>query len=167
MRLVQEKQVRSCFGRCKVNFQTLAHPLFPSPPPSPEHFRMPPAPFEKVRLSPPGPRLGSEQCRVPPSPAPGLRRAEPSVSELSPNDFFNLGWALSTTRNAWNLTQRRWLGLPPGSKPATADYRVLKFWNDPLWGRRGGAACIYRASGRYNMHLVAKSNSPGPTSPSI
>ena len=96
MGLVQEKQVRSCFGRCKVNFQTGAYPA--------PFTRVLPKAFgpllEKARLSPPGPRFGSEHCRVPPSPAPRLRRAEPSATELSLIDFSGLGWALSTTRSA-------------------------------------------------------------------
>lgn len=100
MELVQEKQVRRCFGRGKVNFQPLAYTLLPSPLPSTERFRMPSASFEEARLSPPRSRLGSEQCRVPPSLAPSLRRAEPSATKLSLLDFSSLGWALSTTRSA-------------------------------------------------------------------
>ena len=84
MGLVQEKPVRSCFGRCKVNFQTPAYTPLPSPLPSTERFRMPSASFEEARLSPPRPRLGSEHCRVPPSLAPSLHRAEPSATKPEP-----------------------------------------------------------------------------------
>lgn len=98
MRHVQEKQVRSCFGGCKVNLQSLAYLpfLLPHPCELPNAF----GPLRSTRLSLPEPRLGSEHCRLPPSSAASPRRALPSAAELSPIDFSGLGWALSTTRNA-------------------------------------------------------------------
>lgn len=80
---VQEEQVASCFGGCKVSL------LSPPTPPLPTSFALPSPRVseylrglseaaEAARPSPLGPRLCSEHCRDPPSPAPRPGRAEPS-----------------------------------------------------------------------------------------
>lgn len=74
---VQEKQVGSCFGRCKVNLQTLAYPLLSFSAPTAECFRTPSAP--------PPPRSGSALSAGASTwlrtlPSPSEPRAQPAPS---------------------------------------------------------------------------------------
>ena len=167
---VQEKQVRSCFGRCKVNFQTGAYPAF--------HPRsLHPSASESLR----SPRRKSSalsarapvQFRTLPSPSEPRAQTAPSRAErhrAEPHRLFR------PRLGAVHHSQR----LKPHPSPvAGASTRLQaghcrlqssEVLKRPPLGEKCGAACIYRparAPGRCNMHLVAKSNSPGPASPSI
>lgn len=162
----------SCFGGCKVNLQTLAC----SPPSSPPAPSPPPSISECFRPHPK--RLGSlrQDTDSAPNTADSLRAPRPDRTEpsrASPN------WAPST----FPASAGR---CPPLATPETSSSSVAGastgLWVSHCWlqtsevlkrppsRERGGAACIYRsarAPDRCNMHLVAKSNSPGPASPSI
>ena len=93
---------------------------------------------EAARPSPLGPRLCSEHCRDPPSPAPRSGRAEPNTAEPSsaPSTFpASAGRCPPLTKPETSPWLRR-PRLLPDSRPATVDYRLVKFRNLPLRRKR-------------------------------
>lgn len=141
MRHVQEEQTASCFGGCKVSLPSPPTPPIPPPLPSSRRglpnvfgaFPKPPKPLGPLRLDPdcapntvevlrvplPG---QAERSRAPPSSAPSTFPA--SAGRCPP---------LTTPETSPRLRRPR---LLLDSRPATEDYRLVKFRNLPLRRKR-------------------------------
>lgn len=173
MRHVREKQVRSCFGGCKVNLQTLTLP--PSFVPAPLLPRAFPNAFAPLRSGSVFSAGAPTLFRTLPSPSEPRAQPAPSRAErrrAQPHRLFRpqLGAVHHSQRlkphPAPVVGASTWLR---GHHCRLQTLEVLKHPH-PRFGREGWRCFIYRperAPGRCNMHLVAKSNSPGPASPSI